>query len=435
MAPANSTNGDTFYKEQKKINDYVEATKLGVRKRNRKNSKTKNFKPIEDPGVIANTERYANPFDYSTYQNNILLPCALKKKIASLEEKEQQHTNNGVSLTCKICCKGHESKESLFEHYETHRTIAEQLQYCDKDEEDKYVLLDSDDEKVTCDLCLATLKNKATYHIHLQQRHRSKENYCEICKRNYANQYVLSIHNATHSSDPKTLVCVICKTFSTQITNDLYSHIRSEHLKEDFYCDECDKHFYSKDWFEGHKTFHKMYTTNHQRCSVCSVEFTTTRKLLVHMQEKHGDNSLIKFKRYKCIECNLTLPFKKNLDSHMQHVHLSQQRSFLCDDCGRSFPSISPLTQHMKIHKEGQYECSFCNKKFKQKQSLKLHIRTHTGEKPHKCHLCDKSFSQSPALKVHLRTHTGERPYSCRNCKKGCVTKTARDCHEKTCKK
>ncbi|XP_072401266.1 uncharacterized protein [Diabrotica undecimpunctata] len=438
----------TSHKEQDILRDPLEVTNTGETNTDEtktKETKTNREKPESKrstskgntgPKII---EKYKNPFDYFIFENNLLSAYTLKKR--SLVEKEMQtKTTNDILWDCKICCKEHDCKESLFDHYEMHKTVADQLEDKSEDKEettDNLTLMDSDkdDEKVTCDFCLLNFKNKRSYYGHFQRAHRIKDNYCEICKRNYSNEYSLSIHNATHSSDPKTFVCVVCNNFSTQSADSLFLHIRSEHLKEELYCKECDKHFFSKSWLEDHKIFHKSqekYTPN--RCSVCFLEFATSRQLLVHMQV-HDTKSLVLFKKYKCDACNLTLPFKKNLDQHMENVHSSEQKSYLCNDCGRSFPTVARLTQHMKIHKEGQYICQFCKKKFKQKQSLTIHLRTHTGEKPHKCHLCDKTFAQRSPLTVHLRTHTGERPYPCSKCQKGFVTKTIRDYHAKTCKK
>uniref|UniRef100_A0A6P7F5M6 Zinc finger protein 567-like n=1 Tax=Diabrotica virgifera virgifera TaxID=50390 RepID=A0A6P7F5M6_DIAVI len=420
-----NTNKDetTFSGEQKMINASLENTKTEEIKTTRKKSIT-----IKDSGVIKNIEKYKNPFHYSTHLEYPEDP--------PLTEKEPQNTEEFL-WECKICYKEHESKESLFEHYEMHKTIADQLDDYSEDVADK-ILLDPEEAQVICHLCLETFTDKWKYHHHIQQRHKSRDNYCEICKRNFANQYSLSIHNATHSSDPKTYVCVICKSYSTQVTDSLFFHIRLEHLQEELYCSECDTHFFSKTWLEDHKMFHKMYKEfEPKRCKLCSCEFLNTKQLLNHIRESHSDNSLITFKKYKCSTCNLTVPYKKNLDKHMKHTHSSkkEKQSFLCTDCGRSFASRGSLTQHMKIHKEGQYVCSLCNKKFKKNCYLKIHLRTHTGEKPYKCHVCGKTFAQRPSLNVHIRQHTGERPYSCGKCQKGCFTKTIRDNHEKTCKK
>ncbi|CAG9840424.1 unnamed protein product [Diabrotica balteata] len=435
----NTTNDETIFdKKQEKINDPLENTKTGNKKTNREKAEAKKSKPKDIP-VYYNkrvpVEEYKNPFDYFAFENNLLTTYAIKKQ--SLLEKEMQNTTaNDIRSTflweCRICCKELDSKNSLFDHYEIHKAIADQL---DNPTEDQIESIE--EEKITCDLCQATFRNKRNYISHVRRSHKSKEDYCEICKKNYANEYSLSIHNATHSSDPKTFVCVVCKTFSTQIRDSLFFHIHSEHVKEELYCKECDKHFFSKSWLEGHKLFHKSQDNDTaNRCSVCFLEFPTSRQLLVHMHENHDDKSIMKIKKYKCTACNFTFAFKKNMDQHMENMHSSEneKKSFLCSDCGRSYSSIGPLTQHMKIHREAQYVCSSCDKKFTKKSYLTAHLRTHTGEKPHKCHLCEKSFAQRSPLTVHLRRqHTGERPYSCKKCEKGFVTKTIKDYHEKTC--
>uniref|UniRef100_A0A6P7F4T0 Gastrula zinc finger protein XlCGF57.1-like n=1 Tax=Diabrotica virgifera virgifera TaxID=50390 RepID=A0A6P7F4T0_DIAVI len=436
VSEPNTTNDETvFDRKIEKIKDPLENTKKGKRKTNEEKSEAKKSKPKEIPVYYRKRVpivEYKNPFDYFAFENNLLTASAMKKR--SLREEEIQNTTtDDIQFECRICYKKHGSKDSLFNHYEMHKAISDLLDDATEDQVESM-----EEGKITCDLCQVSFKDKWNYNHHVLRTHKSKEHYCDICKRNYDNEYRLSIHNATHSSDPHTFVCVVCKTFSTPNKESLYAHIRSEHVKEDLYCKECDKHFFSKSWLEGHKMFHKKSQEfEPKRCNLCSREFTTDKQLLVHIQESHNDNSLITFKKYKCTTCNLTLPYKKNLDQHMENMHSSDKdkKSFLCTYCGRSFASKWPLTAHMKIHEDGQYLCSFCDKKFKQKPSLTKHLRTHTGEKPYKCHVCGKTFAQRSPLTVHLRQHTGDRPYSCKKCEKGFVTKTIRDYHEKTCKK
>ena len=45
-----------------------------------------------------------------------------------------------------------------------------------------------------------------------------------------------------------------------------------------------------------------------------------------------------------------------------------------------------------------------------------LHI---TGDKPYKCDICGRGFSVNYYLQKHIRTHTGDKPYKCDICGKG----------------
>ena len=62
---------------------------------------------------------------------------------------------------------------------------------------------------------------------------------------------------------------------------------------------------------------------------------------------------------------------------------------------------------------EKSFVCNDCGKSFSQAWRLKTHQHVHTGEKSFSCTDCGKSFTAAGNLKKHQRVHTGEKPFSC----------------------
>uniref|UniRef100_A0A3B3C9B0 C2H2-type domain-containing protein n=1 Tax=Oryzias melastigma TaxID=30732 RepID=A0A3B3C9B0_ORYME len=116
-------------------------------------------------------------------------------------------------------------------------------------------------------------------------------------------------------------------------------------------------------------------------------------------------------KRGNCIEISHTVSVGMRTKS--------DERSYVCEECGKSFCHGSKLRIHMRTHTgEKPFFCKECDKSFSQIANLNTHMKIHTGDKPFSCKECDKIFYQKSHLKSHIRTHTGERPFTCEECEK-----------------
>ncbi|XP_051515080.1 uncharacterized protein LOC127418541 [Myxocyprinus asiaticus] len=120
-------------------------------------------------------------------------------------------------------------------------------------------------------------------------------------------------------------------------------------------------------------------------------------------------------KSYKCSFCGKSFAYLSYFKQH-QNIH-SGVGVHMCFECGKTFTTAGHLKQHQRIHTgEKPYKCSHCGKCFTLTEHLKRHKRTHTGEKPYKCSHCEKCFTLPEYLKRHTRIHNGEKPYKCLHC-------------------
>ncbi|KAI8485592.1 hypothetical protein Bbelb_366110 [Branchiostoma belcheri] len=134
-------------------------------------------------------------------------------------------------------------------------------------------------------------------------------------------------------------------------------------------------------------------------CDVCSMEFTTRKNLLRHLQLHKADTE--------------------------------EDSRPACERCGRRFNQISDLKRHLHTHTGTEpYRCQLCGRGFLRHSDLSTHLRFHNKVKPFQCALCDKTYYQSGDLRRHIRrSHEQTKDLACPLCEKTCATERSLRTH------
>ncbi|XP_045456197.1 zinc finger protein 665-like [Melitaea cinxia] len=206
-----------------------------------------------------------------------------------------------------------------------------------------------------------------------------------------------------HIDEYHMLDCNLCgQKFKKK--NILRSHIIRIHSSNRAYiCDVCSKTFKTKSRLETHITSHnKAIAKKMAYCSKCKVQYKN-----IHVYRNHLKNSTNHSERqYHCKECNKKFASKAYYHKHYDFFHLRKSAS-KCDVCDKIFISDWRLRNHKQKHhgldRTRDHSCNVCDKTFYTLATLKNHKLTHSEERSYMCEDCGDTFKQRPALYTHIR--------------------------------
>ncbi|XP_076628845.1 uncharacterized protein LOC143345519 isoform X2 [Colletes latitarsis] len=114
------------------------------------------------------------------------------------------------------------------------------------------------------------------------------------------------------------------------------------------------------------------------KCSLCSLIFSTTRAMAMHLAAAHGGTYVI-----LCESCSRLFNQKYHFNRHFIHCGRVKE-PFKCDMCMKMYRHKSSLIHHLKTNHHVHYArnrstfvCSICNKIYRQFYAFEKHAKRH----------------------------------------------------------
>ncbi|KAK7452256.1 hypothetical protein BaRGS_00039737 [Batillaria attramentaria] len=151
-------------------------------------------------------------------------------------------------------------------------------------------------------------------------------------------------------------------------------------------------------------------------CDFCLKVFTRRSSVIEHMRKSHAKDMNWTPKSYLCTECGRSFP---SHTAHKYHVRRHRdERPFKCSQCPKSFVLSGGLLEHVQSVHLGlrPYLCTTCGAAFKRQYALQCHLRAHKGVKEHTCAVCGKAFGERHQLTRHASIHNADKPFQCEFC-------------------
>ncbi|KAM9336816.1 zinc finger protein 646 [Symphorus nematophorus] len=397
-------------------------------------------------------------------------------------------------FTCNICNRSYRHAGSLLNHKNTHKTGHFSCTFCSKPFTNPMALrnhtrIHTQKKKYVCLTCGKAFRLASILHNHQRvhnrvsshfscpacgksfqgrsglKRHRCRRGQenamragvqqsergdkcfmCDLCGRSYRHAGSLLNHKKTHSENLHH--CTLClQTFPDPLTLQIHSQMR-RHC-----CPECGKTFCLVAHLQSHMEVHSKERP--VVCSLCQQSFPNTASYQQHQDMHHraqdpyqqGVDEPIDSNTCWDSGINQTMGIDgihKQVPPPLSHIPESiansqrsndsggaEEKSHVCEHCGRTYRHAGSLLNHKNSHKTGSFFCSVCQKEFTNLMALKNHRRIHTEPKRYQCLECGKAFRVSTQLICHRRIHTKEKPFACLLCDKSFSSKSNLRHHQK----
>ena len=202
----------------------------------------------------------------------------------------------------------------------------------------KLISEENDTEKWKCCKCEETVSNLA---VHVGESHGHPDFKCPKCDYVCGSEYLLKNHENTHLAEGGD--CIKCG----KTVENLGEHINEDHntniSNQSIQCSQCDKVYTKNAEYQRH--FNSAHLGIKAKCPICHKELLPT-KITSHIRMVHE-----KVKNHWCKECGKGFYDKRDMDLHVQRIHLHTKE--LCIECGKEL-SAGQLKNHIKKCHSGE---------------------------------------------------------------------------------
>lgn len=136
---------------------------------------------------------------------------------------------------------------------------------------------------------------------------------CNLCEKVFLIKRQLNYHRRNHHVDEKSLTCQTCsKVFTSKYS--LRYHMKTHENRETANCDLCGNSFASKERVCSH--FRKMHPKGEFNCTLCTQKFSTIGNLFQHRQ-RHVKKGILKCPKYP--KCSYETMKASYLQQHLKY--------------------------------------------------------------------------------------------------------------------
>ena len=264
-------------------------------------------------------------------------------------------TNFKNSDLCEVKLEGDECKFNAMEHESLSENCNEyHIEHLDmkmgatEEAEKKYSKPNDFDGE--CHECHKIFKSTQTLGYHVKYWHLKGVYPCILCGDNFELKGKLKNHIASkHRPNSEVFRRGICHICSREF-EDVKSHIRDIHTKNEVVCPHCEKPFHNYLRLTNHISTAHSDPSEQVICHICSKMFKNSVYLKQHVRLRHD-----------------------TVDNPETYV--------ACKECGKSFANKANLySHHLAVHEVNESRCELCGKTYKNKYALrKHHNHAHRG--------------------------------------------------------